>query len=75
MFNLTFSGQQLEFMANVQSLEDWHCESFIEVIQEHHVKTPVLDDSQFEDMVSKLRSFSLNKISDLQLALDLLSTI
>jgi hypothetical protein len=74
---LKFTQDQLEFLLLVQSQDDWHCEAFVEVVDEYHKDENLLpgkklDKTEFKEMMEILEKFSREKVSDLQMALNCL---
>ncbi|MUG93281.1 hypothetical protein F7734_12905 [Scytonema sp. UIC 10036] len=67
------SKEQLNFLTSVQALDDWHCEAFQKVVQEHHflASSPQV----VEGAIQFLSGMSIDQIVELQMALDILGAV
>ncbi|KYC34478.1 hypothetical protein WA1_51535 [Scytonema hofmannii PCC 7110] len=65
--------EQLNFLTSVQAIDDWHCEAFQKVVQEHHFLAP--SEQVVEGAIQFLSMLSIDQIVELQMALDIFGAI
>ncbi len=78
MLKLTL--QQLEFLAFVEQGDDWNPKYFLDVVFRHYNNGDFPDgvaiaDSEFESMMQELSKLSVEKIANLQLALNIFGSL
>lgn len=71
---LAFNKNQLDFMMSIQAEDDWHPRYFLELIKERNgpAEEYQLSSCEYSALISTLKTYTLDQVRDLQLALDLL---
>lgn len=76
---LNFTQRQLEFLIIVSEGEDWHPTAFADVVAEDHQEGTfpkhALTNFEFEGLRQELKRLSVEKIADLQAAINYLGSL
>ena len=68
---LILNEKQLEFLIIVDMQDDWHPAYFLEKVAEHYENSEEkpFDKSDFENMMTRLKTLTTERIANLQIAL------
>lgn len=77
---LRLTPQQLEFLVYVEQGDDWNPRYFLDIVSEHYnngdfPENLTITKEEFNSMMQELSGLSVEKIANLQLALNIFGSI